>query len=99
MRDPEDSPKHWRKWLQTHGISDAIDRQVGPHYRTRRRAFERMWTIAYAGTVAGAIVGVIVSVIFVKAFVAAKLPWAGILIMALGAPLTASIIWWAAYLT
>ena len=99
MSNPEDSPRYWRKWLQARGISDAIERQVSQHYRSLRRSFERMWTITYAGTVTGALLGVIVSVLCARAFTAATLPWVGILLLALGAPLLASLLWWGVYLT
>jgi hypothetical protein len=97
MKQQEENPRYWRQWLQEQGVTEAVTRHIGEVSRALRGAHGRMWTFAYAGTISGAAVG---------ALVAALLFWRAtgrgpgslqIAFVALGAVVSASLVWWGVY--
>jgi hypothetical protein len=97
MQHQEENPRYWRQWLQERGVTDAVTRHIGEVYRALRGAHQRLWTFAYVGAIGGATVGVLVAALFFWRSTGRGPGSPYIALVALGAAVGASLVWWGVY--
>jgi len=98
VRQKNDSPAYWRRWLREQGLTAAVERQVNEFYRSLRGALERMWTFAFAGGVAGCLIGSLVVILYLSGTTEARLPPLKVALAVIGAAALTALAWWVAYL-
>ena len=97
MQYQEDSPNHWRQWLQERGVTEAVTRHISEVYRALRNAHQRMWTFALVGAIGGAPVGVVIAALLFRQAAGQGAGSPHTALVALGAAVCAALVWWCVY--